>query len=48
MEFRCKYKLCNKLLAKLDEKKGGKVFIRCPKCGMDNVIDFTVEKIKNA
>ena len=40
IEFRCKNKLCNKLLAKIDEKKGGKVFIKCIRCKTDNMIDL--------
>ena len=33
-------KICKRLLAKVDETKGGKVFIRCPKCKTDNEVDF--------
>ena len=38
MELRCKF--CHKLLAKVDETKGGKVFIKCLKCKTDNELDF--------
>ena len=37
---RLECKFCHRLLAKIDETKGGKVFIRCPKCKTDNELDF--------
>lgn len=41
VEIRCKF--CHKLLAKVDETKGGKGSIRCVKCGTDNEFDFNKE-----
>lgn len=38
IRFECKF--CHRLLAKVNEKNGGKVFIRCPKCKTDNEMDF--------
>lgn len=46
IRFECKF--CHRLLANVDETKGGKAVIRCPKCGTDNELNLSIpEKLDN-